>query len=186
MARRTRRPLGLSLLSVFFAALLGAPSAAVGVPKERDTAPNARIEDADGKALELSSLKGKPVLIVYDDRSSAPKSEAFRKDIVKLLKGAPYASTVKLLVVANVSSFDFWPARGTVQDAVRKETQKQGTTVYCDWSGGLHKAYKMKDDVTGVVLIGKDAKVRYAFEGIPTGTEKKRLVDALSAEAEAP
>jgi predicted transcriptional regulator len=184
IARRTPFTLGLPLLASVL--LLGMTMPALGVPKERDVAPNARIEDADGHALEIKSLKGKPVIIVYDDRTSAPKSEAYRRELVKLLKSAAFASKVTLLVVGDVSPYDFWPARGTVKDAVRKESQKQGTTVYCDWTGGLRSAYKLKTDVTSVVMVGKDARVRFAFEGVPAGAEQTRLVDALRAEVEAP
>ena len=184
ISRRTLFTLGASLFVT--AAVLGVVAPVHGIPKERDAAPNARIEDADGHALEIKSLKGKPVLIVYDDRTSAPKSEAFRRELVKLLKASPYDSKVTLLVVADVSPYDFWPARGTVKDAVRKETQKQGTTVYCDWTGGLRTSYKMKSDVTNVVMVGKDARVGFAFEGVPAGAAQKRLMDALRAEVEAP
>jgi hypothetical protein len=183
ISRRTPLTLALGLFTAV--SLLGMTTPALGIIKERDAAPNAKIEDADGHALEIKSLKGKPIVIVYDDRASAPKSEAYRREIVKLLKSAPYASKVTLLVVGDVSPYDFWPARGTVKDAVRKETQKQGTTVYCDWTGGLRSAYKLKNDVTSVVMVGKDARVRFAFEGVPAGTDQKRLVDALRSEVEA-
>jgi len=179
-ARRTFfSSLGITLFTA--AALWVTPVQAV--PKEQDAAPNARIEDADGHALELKALKGKPVVIIYDDRTSAPKSEGFRKELIKLLKSPPYASQVELLLVANVSAYDFWPARGTVEDAVRKETKKQGTKVYCDWTGGLRSAFKLKNEVTNVVMVGKDGRVAFALEGVPAGKEQQRLVEMLRAQA---
>jgi len=179
LARRTLLSLALPLLTA--AVVSATPNVALSVPKERDAAPNARVEDADGNPVEIKSLKGKPVVIVYDDRSSAPKSEAFRKELVKLVKSAP---KITLLIVADVSAYDFWPARGAVIDAVRKETQKQGTKVYCDWTGGMRSAYKMKNDVTNVIMLGKDARVAFASEGVPAAADQKRLFDSLRAEAD--
>ncbi|MRG92481.1 hypothetical protein GF068_11160 [Polyangium spumosum] len=179
-ARRTLLTCGITLLA---AAALPMGSAQA-VLSEQAVAPNARVEDADGKAVEIKSLKGKPIVIVYDDRTSAPKSEAFRRELVKLLKTGPYASKVSLLLVADVSPYDFWPARGTVKDAVREETKKQGTTVYCDWTGGMRTAYKLKNEITGVVMVGKDGRVAFAKEGVPQGADQKRLVEALKAAVE--
>ncbi|MDC3961659.1 YtfJ family protein [Polyangium jinanense] len=180
IARRTLLTFGITLL-----AATTLPSAtALAVLSEQSAAPNARVEDADGKAVEIKSLKGKPIVIVYDDRTSAPKSEAFRRDLVKLLKSGPYASKVSLLLVADVSPYDFWPARGSVKDAVREETKKQGTTVYCDWTGGMRSAYKLKNEITSVVMVGKDGKVMFAKEGVPAGADQKRLVDTLKAAVE--
>jgi hypothetical protein len=155
----------------------------LAVPKEQEVAPNARLEDADGKPLELKALKGKPVVIIYDDRTSAPKSEAFRKEFIKMLKTSPLGSEVQLLLVANVSAYDFWPARGTVEDAVRKETKKQGTKIYCDWTGGLRSAFKLKNEVTSVVMVGKDGRIAFSMEGVPAGKEQQRLVEMIRSQS---
>jgi len=176
-ARRTLLTFGFTLLTA-----TALPSAtALAVLSEQAVAPNAKVEDSEGKAVEIKSLKGKPIVIVYDDRTSAPKSESFRRDLVKLLKSGPYASKVSLLLVADVSPYDFWPARGSVKDAVREETKKQGTTVYCDWTGGMRTAYKLKNEITSVVMVGKDGRVAFAKEGVPAASDQKRLVEALNA-----
>jgi predicted transcriptional regulator len=172
--------LGTLAFSLFTAAALWA-TPVQAVPKEQEVAPNARLEDADGHALELKALKGKPVVIIYDDRSSAPSSEAFRKEFIKQLKSNAFGE-VQLLLVANVSAYDFWPARGTVEDVVRKETKKQGTKIYLDWTGGLRSAFKFKNEVTSVVMVGKDGRVAFASEGVPQGKEQQRLVEMLRAQ----
>lgn len=153
---------------------------ALALPKERDLAVSARVEDADGRALDLATLKGKPYVVIYDDKTSAPKSEAFRLDLVKQLRASGVLSKVKVLFVADVSPYNFWPARGIVLDAVRDASKKAGTTVYCDWTAGVRSAYRLKDEVTSIVFVGKDARVALTHEGIPTGAAKQRLIDALT------
>lgn len=181
-SRHTIVRLGVILSAAI--ALLSTP--ALAILKERDNAPNARVEDADGKAVETKSLKGKPVFIVYDDRTSAPSSEAFRKKLVAMLKSPPYASKVSILIIADTHSYDFWPARAAVLRSVRDESKKQGTTVYCDWTGNLRKGYKIPDEKTGVILIGKDGRIAFGSDGIPTAENQKRLIEKIKAEVESP
>src|SRR3954469_10833640 len=105
ISRRAVASLWASLLGL---SILG-PGAALANPKEGAVAPSARVEDAEGRALELKTLKGKAFMIVYDDKASSPKSSALRAEIVKLVKSSPNKAKVTLVFVANVSSYGFWP-----------------------------------------------------------------------------
>jgi hypothetical protein len=174
-----------AVVSLGVAGLVGSAlgvAPALAIPKEGAAVGSARVEDAEGGGLELKSLKGKPFVIVYDDKTSAPKSEALRREIVALSKTDAYKSKLGVVIVADVSPYDFWPAKGIVIDAVRAETRKQGITVYCDWTGDLRTAYKFKGDISNVVLVSKDFRALVAIEGVPTGAAHKRLFDAIKAE----
>ena len=167
---------------MLLAALLGSIPASA-CPQEGENFANARIEDADDHGLELKSLKGKPFVIVYDDRASAPTSESFRKELLKVTKSAPYRS-VSVILTANVGPYNYWPVKGVVKDAVRDASKKQGTTVYCDWTGDLRSAYHFKDGLSNVVVVGKDGHVAFASEGVPSGADQKRFFEALRVQVE--
>jgi predicted transcriptional regulator len=155
------------------------PSPSFAVIKEGTIAPNARVEDADGKALQMQSLRGKPILIVYEDRDSAKQNQPLKDDLSKLATGDKYKSSIALAAIADVSSYDWWPAKGFVKDAIREESKKQKTTIYCDWNGGFRKAYGIKRGVSNVILVGRDGRVLFSAEGA-IGTEaRKRLVSLL-------
>lgn len=173
------------LTSAVVVALVAAldTSPAIALPKEREPAANARVEDADGRALDLASLKGKPYVIIYDDKTSAPKSEPFRLELVKKLKESGALAKIKLLPVADVSELNFWPVKGIVLDAVRDATKKVGAKVYCDWTGGMRSTYKFKAEVTSIVLVDADGRVTLAREGVPAGAEKQKLLDAINKAA---
>src|SRR4028118_1226033 len=118
------------------AALIAGASAAVALPARGSKAPNAqledadgrvprrkalngKLEDADGRVLWMKSLKGKPTLIVYEDKDSATQNQPLKNDLAKLAKGDKYKSKVALAAVADVSSYDFWPVKGFVKAATR-------------------------------------------------------------------
>jgi hypothetical protein len=174
----------LSLCILSFVVALVPATPAFAAPKEGDAAPNARVEDADGRSTELKAFKGKPILIVYEDKDSAQQNQALKNDLSKLAKGDRYKSSVALAAVADVSSYDFWPVKGFVKDAIREESKKQGTTIYCDWSGSFRTTYKLRRGVSNVVLVGKDGRVLFAAEGTVPGPQRKRLIKLLREQIE--
>jgi len=167
-----------------FLTALTLASSALALPNEGDAAPNARVEDADGHAVELKQFKGKPILIVYEDKESAEQNQELKKDLSKLAKGDRYKSRVALAAVADVSSYDFWPVKGFVKDAIREESRKQGTTIYCDWNGTFRSRYKLRRGVSSVVLVGKDGHVLFAGEGKLSAEQRKRLIGMLRDQVE--
>ncbi|MEZ4298431.1 MAG: YtfJ family protein [Polyangiaceae bacterium] len=167
------------------AGVTGASITALGLPTVGQDAPNGKVEDADGKALETKNLKGKPILIVYEDRDSAAQNEKLKKQLGELAKGDKYKTKIALAAVADVSSYDFWPAKGFVKDAIREESKKQGTTIYCDWNASFRKAFKLTKGKSSVVLVGKDGKVLFAGEGSLSDSDRKKLVELLKAQVEA-
>lgn len=168
---------------VIVAAALAAtliPASTFALVKEGANAPNAKVEDADGKVLQMQSLKGKPILIVYEDRDSSKQNQLLKDDLAKLASGDKYKKTIALAAIADVSSYDWWPAKGFVKDAIKEESKKQKTTIYCDWDGGFRKAYGIKKGVSNIILVGRDGQVIFAVEGAMSADSRKRLVNLLS------
>jgi len=163
-----------------------AGSSALAVPREGAPAPNARIEDPDGRTAELKAFAGKPILIVYEDRDSATQNQALKKELAEVARGDRYRTRIALAAIADVSAWNFWPARGLVQDAVRDESRKQGTTIYCDWTGAFRDAYQLRRGVSNVVLVGRDGRVLFAAEGAVAPAERKRLFNLLKDQVESP
>ncbi len=173
--------LGVAALAL---STLGSPSPALALPAEGAAAPNARIEDADGRALELKAFKGKPILIVYEDKDSATQNQPLKDALSKLAKGDRYKASVALAAVADVSSYDYWPVKGFVKDSIREESRKQGTTIYCDWSGSFRGAYGLRRGLSSIVLVGRDGHVLFAAEGAVNAEQRNRLVELLKVEVE--
>jgi len=148
--------------------------------------PVGRVHDADDRTLDLRSINGKPILVLYEDKDSAKVNDALKADLSRLAKGDRYRTAVALVPVADVQSFDFWPVRGFVKDAIRGESKKQGATIYCDWDGNLQRAAGFKRGTSSVMLIGRDARVLFAHEGALPSEQRERLISLLRSEVESP
>ncbi len=170
--------------AAFAATLSGAAHSAIALPAIGDAAPEGKVEDADGKALETKTVKGKPLLIVYEDKDASKQNTELKKELGELAKGDKYKSKIALAAVADLTAYDFWPVKGFVKDAIREEQKKVGTTIYCDWDGSFRKAFKLAKGKSSVVLVGKDGKVLFAGEGALSADDRKKLVSLLKSQVE--
>ena len=146
--------------------------------------PAAHVVDADDRTLDLRGINGRPILVIYEDKDSAKLNDAFKADLSRLAKGDRYRTAVALVPVADVQSFDFWPARGFVKDSVRSESKKVGATIYLDWDGTFQRAAGFRRGTSSVMLVGRDARVIFSSEGALSSEQRARLVSLLRAEVE--
>jgi hypothetical protein len=163
------------------AALLIAPGA-LALPTVGDTAKDARVVDADDRVTRVHSLRGKPVLIVYEDKDSSHLNNELKADLARLAKGGKYQSSIALLPVADVSAYDFWPVKGFVKDAIRDESKKVGATIYCDWNGAFRKTYGLPEGTSSIVLLGRDGKVLFAGQGALPSASRREVLRLLRAQ----
>jgi hypothetical protein len=160
-------------------------SASWALPSPGTMRPAAQVVDADGRALDLRSINGKPILVLYEDKGSAKTNVALKRELSVLAKSGRYRSAIALVPVADVSSYDYWPARGFVKSAIRSESRKVGATIYCDWDGSFRRAAGVRSGTSSVVLFGRNARVAYAWEGAMPKPERDRLIGLLRAEVDA-
>ncbi|WP_437486396.1 YtfJ family protein [Sorangium sp. So ce1014] len=182
-----RRPRPARLSSAASAAALAVAlvsGAALALPTVGDRAPDARVEDADGRELQLKALRGKPILIVYEDKDSTAQNQALKDALAKLAKGDRYKRSIAVTAIADVSSYDFWPAKGFVKDAIRDESRKVGATIYCDWDGTFREAYRLRRGISNVILVGKNGQVLFAAEGKLKPEAQTRVLDLLRKEVD--
>lgn len=172
------------VLSVLFLSLaLGGP--ALALPSVGVLRPAARVVDADDRDLDLRSVNGRPILIVYEDKESSKMNASLKDDLSRLARGDRYKNAVALVPVADVQGYDYWPVRGFVKDAIRDESKKIGATIYCDWDGSFRRSVGLRRGTSSVVLVGRDARVLFASEGALSKPERQRLLELLRAELEA-
>ncbi len=156
------------------------------LPKLGAAAADASMEDADGRRAKVSSFSGKPILIVYEDKDSATLNQPFKDDLAKLAAGDKYRESIALLPLADVSAYNFWPVKGFVKDAIREESKKVGTTIYCDWDASFRSAFDIRAGSSSIILVGRNGAVLFAAEGALSVEQREKVVSLLRAEVEGP
>ena len=170
-ARRARLPrcYGRRVIALFLATL------AVG----QGVAP-VTLDDDLGVHHALPEA-GQPLLVVYEDQEGGKQNHAM-KDLIAAYHD-PIANRAKLTVwpVADVSRWNWWPAKSHALADVKKAAQKDNTRILLDWTGALQKAWGLRRKTCSVVLLGADGKVRFASEGEATPQQRDALERELQA-----
>ena len=175
--------LATAVSAITFVVCLGSANPALAIPPVGSLVPDTKVEDADGRLLDLRLAIGRPLLVMYEDKSSTRQNAAFKDDLARLASAERYRSAITLAAVADVAGYSFWPLKGFVKDAIRTESAKYGTTIYCDWDGGFRNAFNFRRGVSNLVLIDRGGKVVYAHEGALTNEERAQLLDLLRVAA---
>jgi len=89
--------------------------------------------------LASRDLRGKTTVVFYEDKDSTDQNKALKAALKHQKKTYGRGPNVRLVAVADVSAWNFWPAKGYVQDAVRDQERKAGHPIYLDWSGSFGK-----------------------------------------------
>ena len=158
-------------------ALLAADAGAV--PAIGTRRPGIRLVDAWDRTFDLSSVGPRPLLVLYEDERAVSQNAAFKEELSRLAKGDRYESKIALAAIADVAGYDYWPVRGFVKDAIRGESHKAGTPIYCDWTGAARQAFGARPATSTVVLYDREGKAIFAFEGAMPQSARASLLGML-------
>jgi len=137
-----------------------------------------KVHDHQDKAFSLSALHaGRAALIVFEDKDAGDQNQAFKKRFAALQK--TLGGKVVLIPVADVSKYNYWPAKGFVKDALRDAGRKNGVKVYADWSGKGKTNLAASAKRSNLVLVDKHRKVLWASAGQLTRLQEDKLLDLV-------
>ena len=179
---QTNLILGITLLSlsVFPSSALAAIGL-IGSP-----APYFSVGSGDDKVLTLDMIKGKVTAIFYENRKIVDANKRLKDELNKLYHEQTDALKDILVRLPIIDCSDaVWPFHGLWKRKLREHSRKEGTTIYCDWSGKMASAYRMKDDVSNVVIIDKAGIIRSFTSGDVMAEQiddAKKLLKVLAAE----
>ncbi|MFO0552563.1 MAG: YtfJ family protein [Polyangiaceae bacterium] len=155
---------------------LDARAATVG-----DSAPDARVEDADENKLWVSDLSGSVAVIFYEDKDSGETNREMKDELASLMAEDGMGG-IRVVPIADVTEYNSWPAKGFVKKAIREESKKVGLTIYCDWDGSFREKLDLSKGTSNVVVLAKDGTVRFADSGGLSGESRKQVLSILRAE----
>ena len=167
-------------LPVFLTSALAA-SGLIGSP-----APYFSVGSGDDKVLTLDMIRGKVTAIFYENKDIVDANKRLKDELNKLYFEQTDALKEVLVRLPIIDCSEaLWPFLGIWKRRLREYSKKEGVTIYCDWEGKMAADYKMKADVSNVVIIDKDGRIRFFSSGEVNDEEIsgiKKLLIALASE----
>jgi len=160
--------ISVSLLSIalFLAICSGLQSAASPLLIGRE-APPFQVESGDGKVLQGKMLRGKVVVLFYEDKDAIVKSRPLKAILNAYYKEQKKEDRQMIMRVPIINcSGASWPFLGIWKSRLIENSTRVGMTVYGDWDGRMGTAYGMKGDDTNLLILDKRGIIRYFQSGV--------------------
>jgi hypothetical protein len=149
-------------------------------------APYFRVHSGDDEELTLDLIKGKVTAIFYENKDIVNANKRLKDELNQLYYEQTEIVKDVLVRLPVIDCSDaVWPFRWIWKRKLREHSRKEGMTIYCDWEGKMSSDYKMKSDVSNIVIIGKRGRIRFFTSGEVTDEEindVKQLLEALAGE----
>lgn len=149
-------------------------------------APPFQVESGDGKVLQLKMLRGKVVVLFYEDKDAIVKSRPLKTILNAFYKEQKKEEQQMILRIPIINcSSAVWPFTGIWKSRLVENSKRVGMTVYGDWDGKMVTSYGMKGDDTNLLILDKKGIIRYFQSGVGNGetaTILKKLLKDLVAE----
>lgn len=124
---------------------------------------------------------GRPMLVLYEDREAQSQNEHARAVLGRINDVPQNRERFEFMAVADVATWNWWPARRAVLSDLKDIARKHNTTIYADWHGTLRKTWGLTQHRSAIVLTDGAGKVRFASEGPVTDEQLRALAAALAA-----
>ena len=143
-------------------------------------APDFKVKSGNDKILTLDMVRGKVIVIFYETKDVVKKNRKLKDELNKFYDEQP--DTKKELIVKlpiiNCSGA-FWPFTEVWKSKLRKNSKKEGITIYGDWDDKMFSDYKMKDDESNVLIIDEKSVIRYLKVGKIEDKEINIIIELL-------
>jgi hypothetical protein len=141
---------------------------------------DATLRGSDGKEVALSRWRGKPVILFYEDRHSTTLNSPLKEALFARGKAMGLLDAAWVVAVANLESFDFFPARGIALSHVRDEERKWGIPILVDLKGTLGaQPWNLPKKTSSVLLLDGSGTVVYRYSGRMKPEEMETFFHAL-------
>ncbi|QRN96101.1 hypothetical protein JRI60_44930 [Archangium violaceum] len=141
---------------------------------------DATLRGSDGKEVALSRWRGKPVILFYEDRHSTTLNGPLKDALFSRGQALGLLDAAWVVAVANLESFDFFPARGIALSHVRDEEKKWGIPILVDLKGTLGTApWNLPTKTSSVLLMDGAGTVVYRYSGRMNERERETFFHAL-------
>jgi hypothetical protein len=151
------------------------------VPAPQPEGVEAVLGDSHGAPVRLSSFRGKPLILFFEDRGSTEQNAGLKAALHERAAARRLLTAARVVGVANVASYDFWPARGFVLSAVQAVERREHVQVLLDWRRALAgPPFGLPDGRSSVVLLDASGHLVEAWSGAVEGEARERFFSVLA------
>jgi hypothetical protein len=152
------------------------PSLAAAAGLIGSIAPDFVIKDQYDHEVQLSSLRGKPVLLIYGDRLGSD----YMSNWAAAVRESARANSVNVIRIANLRAVPSLMRSYVKRQFLKTSAEgKPNAPVLLDWDAGLAKLYTFTEDLTNVYVVDEKGFLRYVACGKGTPEETGKLVDMI-------
>ena len=151
-------------------------TASVGLPR----APDFALESTTGATRHLRDYRGRVVIILYEDRDSNQQNDTLKRELAERARREDLTRDVALVPVANLSGYNFWPARGYARDAVVEIARTQSHEIMIDWSGDMATSYRFRAGQSHVLVVSRDGSVLFRTSGALSARFRQEFFNVLT------
>jgi cytochrome oxidase Cu insertion factor (SCO1/SenC/PrrC family) len=140
-------------------------------------APDFTIKDQYDQEVQLSSQRGKAVLLIYGDNLGSDYMGAWARSV----RESAAASSVTVTRIANLRALPALLRSYVKRQFLKTNAEgKPNSPVLLDWDGAVAKTYGFTEDLTNVYLIDEAGILRYRASGKGTPEETRKLLEAIA------
>jgi len=127
---------------------------------------DARLWNSSGKEVALAKWRGKPVILFYEDRHSTTLNGSLKEALFNRGRQMGLLDAAFVVAVANLESFDFFPARDIALSHVRDEEKKWNIPILVDLKGTMGGApWNLPKKTSSVMLLTPEGQLVYRYSG---------------------
>ena len=141
---------------------------------------DATLRGSNGKEVAISRWRGKPVILFYEDRHSTTLNSPLKDALFSKGQKMGLLDAAFVVAVANLESFDFFPARDIALSYVRDEEKKWGIPILVDLKGTLGASpWNLPTKTSSVLLLDGSGTLVYRYSGRMGDEDQKAFFQAL-------
>jgi hypothetical protein len=139
-----------------------------------------RLERTDGTTVELTSYRGKPAVLFYEDRASTSLNQSVKDAVWARARRDGMETAAHVIAVANIQAYAWFPARTFAITFIRQMEQRIGIPILLDLHGALTSPpWNLPGDTGSVILLDADGMIVSQQSGALTAADTERLLAAL-------
>ena len=141
--------------------------------------PDAMLIDGWGRSTPTRTFVGRVGLVFYEDRQSSQSSAALKTQLARLTAARPADLPLRVIPIADVTRYDYWPVRDVVKAVVKTESLRHDLPIFVDFDGLAANAFAARHGESTIVLYGADGHLRMRQTGPVSLGDCAAWVDAV-------